>query len=105
MMKDKTVEGTELSDEVTDKIYDFNMDLSFPRRNDGTTGHKKAIDFIENTLDEEGIEYNEQAFYWKNLRKRRRYTQKIPMLILSIRILIGLIMAFFQDHTVIMAVK
>jgi hypothetical protein len=28
-----------------DEIYEFNRNLSFPRRNDGSDGHRKAITF------------------------------------------------------------
>ncbi|MHA1340905.1 MAG: M28 family peptidase [Promethearchaeota archaeon] len=84
-----------------DFIYQFNKELSFPRRNDGTEGHEKAIGIIESKLEDIGVNYVEEEFYWKDFRKRKIFTQNIPLLILSLRLLIGSIMILFHDPELI----
>lgn len=84
-----------------DEIYEFNRNLSFPRRNDGSEGHKKAISFIEGELTKNGIKYEEEKFVWNDLRVKLRLTRSLPMIILSFRLFIGSIMMFFHDPNII----
>ncbi|MBD3351915.1 MAG: M28 family peptidase [Candidatus Lokiarchaeota archaeon] len=84
-----------------EELYNFNVDLSFPRRNDGTEGHQKAIDFIEKKLEDIDVDYQEEEFFWKDLRKRRKLTRSLPMLILSLRLFIGAIMIFIHDPDIV----
>lgn len=84
-----------------DEIYEFNRNLSFPRRNDGSDGHRKAITFIEGELTKNNIKFEEEKFIWKNLRTKRRFTRNLPMIILSFRLFIGAIMMLFVDPNII----